>query len=323
MSYLKKYLFLVIAYSLLQLSSLDAAQVHAIIVADTLIGAGNRGMEVNIDAMQREVKQIAAYTNLPLTIAVFEEYNVKVKNILKYFNEINIAPDDIVIFYINNHGSRNKDKTNQWPNLIFPLDQIATKDHVIIDFNDLVEILKGKNPKLLISIAEACNSIVDEDASNEDESDDSSYEETEATPEELEAHQFFLNSTGPTSIVEFARQSPTLVFIRQKQDDEILDFYHELYVKPRGSITISSSSPGEGSVTGIFTQCLLEAIDEVVDYSEWCKIGFLEFKGSPSLEWKDILSLAAQKTKKKFEIWDPKKITMQESQTVQYVLDLE
>lgn len=135
----------------------EAANLYTIIVADT--SADNIGdtVETDLNNVQTEMDKVAAYTNLEQVKIIFKDANVLTDNVLSTLKTLDIHDDDVIFFYFSGHGYRTNSKDgNPWPNLYF------TWSNKGIDFDYATNILKSKNPQLLITIADCCNNFIDE-----------------------------------------------------------------------------------------------------------------------------------------------------------------
>ena len=230
-------------------SSVSAAEIHAIIVGNTANDVGLYAAQKSIDQINREVKRIAAYNELPLNIAVFEGFDVRINPLLNYLEQLKVSNDDIVFFFIVTHGTRDAAKTNSLPNLIFPFEESPVKNQ--IDFQEINKILKRKNAKLLISIAEACNTF---------ELPESSGIGFANVPNE--------KSKIPIRIQQDATE---FQFIRQG-NPRLQQVYRNLFGGVSGTIVISSASPGESSLGGLFIHQLLQSISTAEADESWKKV---------------------------------------------------
>lgn len=69
---------------------------------------------------------------------------------------LNVAPDDIVMFYYIGHGARSPQDPTPWPQL-----GLAQHDaNKLIPLDWIHRTLKAKNPRLLVTIGMCCNSVI-------------------------------------------------------------------------------------------------------------------------------------------------------------------
>lgn len=303
---MKKLLF-IISCLFLPFISIQAAEVHAILIADTMDGVLH--FQTNIDMMQRAAKGIAAKTGYDLHVAMFEEQEVRIKNILDYIEKLEIQPEDVIFFYINNHGSRKQNKNTQWPSLIFSMDRALYPEQSTLDFALLNKALKNKNAHLLVSMTEACNVVESEEKFFKDDEEDDKDAPTEAERE------FFRNKYeqkhGPTLEYRLAHNDELLQRLKERADDEEIELYRCLFVEHYGSIIISSSSPGEAALFGLFTPIFLNNFRETLFFYND------EGRHNP---WKAILEKTKQEVMQKYALEE--RGVKQKTQTVQYDLQL-
>ncbi len=274
---------LLLIYSLLfSTFSISAAEIHAIFVGDTSNDVGLYNAQKSLDQMQREVKRIAAFNDLPLNITVFEGFDTRIQTITNTLDQIKINPDDIIIFFIVTHGCRPSNKNNKWPDLIFPFDQSN------VDFQEINQILTAKKPRLLLSIAEACNIF-------ENQSDKPTISPTAP-----------LNS-GSKSPEYLSKDNAEFQFIRQG-NPRLKKLYRTLFTETQGTIIISSASPGESSLGGLFVHKLLQSIFEADG----------DLPGPPPI-WKTILKSASKQVNDEVQNYT----RGEKKQTIQYELDLQ
>ena len=149
-------------------TKLQAARLHAFLIADTI--SGEDEIVENLDSMQREVKRIAAFTDLKLNAFLFEGEQVRIENVIQQLDDLKIKPNDVVLLYFSMHGSRTLQKKNCWPDLIFTIDRSCYGEMGYLDMNKLNERVINKHPRLLIAIADSCNTyrIIDNKFLGED-----------------------------------------------------------------------------------------------------------------------------------------------------------
>jgi hypothetical protein len=153
----KKY-FLCAAAALLTLccAHSEAATLHAILIGDTLGDNIQESVIKDLDNMQKEVGLISRYTHLSVKEMVITGENIT-KNLLKELDQAQIETDDVVLFYYSGHGYREDSKESIWPNFYI------TQQDKGIKFDEVQEILKNKNPRFLLAMADCCNSFIPDD----------------------------------------------------------------------------------------------------------------------------------------------------------------
>lgn len=132
----------------------DATTLHTILIGDTLDQNIGHTAELDIHKMRREMQDVAYYTEMELseTLIVGSDVN---NTIIDRVDSLQVEPDDVVFIYYSGHGYRTEsERNNQWPNFY-----LSTENQGINQY-DLTERIMEKNPRLLISLADACNNRI-------------------------------------------------------------------------------------------------------------------------------------------------------------------
>lgn len=157
---IKKYLFqfaLFLACAAAPASILEAASLHAIIVADTLDDTIGEYTKVDVNNMRAAMDKIARQTKLKLKMEIISGKNVTPTIVLNKLNKLSIKPDDVVVFFYSGHGYRTPSKGDVlWPNLFF------SKTETGVDFKFISDKLTKQNPRLLLAIVDVCNNVIED-----------------------------------------------------------------------------------------------------------------------------------------------------------------
>lgn len=130
---------------------------HAIFLLDNQARQIERVVEANLAKMDELIEEIADHTALPLHKYLLKADQLQTAELYTFLDQLDIQPDDLVLFYFSGHGFRTLSKEdNPWPNLYL------TKDHVGFDFQELAETLRLKNPRFLLALADCCNNHIPE-----------------------------------------------------------------------------------------------------------------------------------------------------------------
>jgi hypothetical protein len=137
--------------------SAEAANIHAIVVCDTLADSIGASVTEDLKKVHQELVKISANTHLKLQEKQFTSKDVNGK-ILDYIKHQTFGNDDVVLFFFSGHGYRTDTKHNNiWPNMYL------TPENIGIDFYLVVKTLAEKEPRLIIAIADCCNNIIPEE----------------------------------------------------------------------------------------------------------------------------------------------------------------
>ncbi len=150
----KKYLSFCLAICAVFITSLPtfvgAATLHSIIVAD--VTDKGIGADQDVAAIQKLTDTIRRATCLGGQDILVEAGRGKSQEVNKIVSNLSVSPDDVVFFYYSGHGA-NPGGGDRWPVMGVegktgsnPLKLSAVKD-----------ALQRKNPRLLITMADACN----------------------------------------------------------------------------------------------------------------------------------------------------------------------
>ncbi len=136
-------------------STLDAATLHSVIVADTMDESIGDSTAVDLSMMRKETSKIAQYTGLKLRETVLQGRLVEPHILLKVIDKLKVQSDDVVVFYFSGHGFRSDSKTdNPWPNLYFSLRGEG------VDLALVKEKIEAKKPRFILAIADVCNNEI-------------------------------------------------------------------------------------------------------------------------------------------------------------------
>ncbi len=255
-----------------------AQTLYAIIVAgtnmpNTILSVGLTKSFKDID---HELELIPRYTNLKLKKHYLTGNNFSSYNLRNTINGIHCNNNDVIIFYYLGHGFRYDNQTDQWPNLFVGYnakDNITTSQlsSTSVPFQWVINQLNSKGARLTITIDESCNSRIN----------------------------------VPTPVEKSIKGLASLALnIRNPER------YKELFEYSRGTVSASSSEPGQTSVVssddgGYFTESFIEELKEQTAISN-------------SADWNTILEKTKERTATltKISRLVNKKVPLQEPQFV-------
>lgn len=179
--------------------------------------------------MEYQIQKIASYCGLKLkkNTLLNDDFN---SSIIEMIRQMEVEPDDVILVYFSGHGYRSKNiHENLWPNYHIPSENVA------INQLDLTLLLKEKEPRLLLSIADTCNLVV---------------------PDNFRYRMVIKNLPRSKSNAQTIKEN-----------------YLQLFVASKGVIIASSAVPGTSAnalINGgsLYTLCLLEKIDGAVQNEE-------------------------------------------------------
>lgn len=215
---------------------LAAAQIHLIMVGDTASTDIGATVTPDLEHMHQQTSAIAKLLHVHLEERTFIGSQVNSRQFFNALSSLKVDHDDLIIFYFSGHGYRTKSKDahDPWPNLVFSL------EHAGVDFLDVVDIIKEKNPRLVIALADSCNNYL---------------------------------APGHIPVVKPAKK-PLMRSLKLPKVNARF-----LFMEPAGEILISAASPGEVSwgtlKGGLFTNAFLFSLSQAIDrpqLPDWAQI---------------------------------------------------
>ena len=140
--------------TLLCYSNAIAQSVHAIVFCDTNDSKIGQAMMIDHDKAICELSNIACYIDYDIFINDFYGDNCNKQNLLSTISQLDVAPDDIVIFFYSGHGARALGNEND------PFPQMCLGTNIESEWVPLqyaVNRIAAKKPKLLVAISNCCN----------------------------------------------------------------------------------------------------------------------------------------------------------------------
>jgi hypothetical protein len=130
-----------------------AASLHAIIVADEDDkGIGAYTDVPKIERLTDSARRATCLKGKDIVIKAGPGVRKKVEDTL---NGLSVGADDVVLFYYSGHGA-NPGEGDRWPTLA--VERTASN---LLKLSSVRDTLQKKNPRLLITIADACNVFMD------------------------------------------------------------------------------------------------------------------------------------------------------------------
>jgi hypothetical protein len=146
----KTILMIVFGLSLIFCSNNATAQViHAFVFCKTGDSEIGKSCDMNFDKVLRFCNDVADAMNRPCVEHKVRSYGFYYKKVDSILRNTVIGPQDIVIVYLNTHGTKTK-----WDKNIFPLIDIPSS---LIESYSIYNYLLKKNPQSLMTIVESCS----------------------------------------------------------------------------------------------------------------------------------------------------------------------
>jgi hypothetical protein len=208
----------------LAVPSVEAATLHGIIVADSHDRELGTEMKVDLNRVHKHLNIAANKSAMAAKIVTIAGSAAKRAVVLSELKKLKVADDDVVVVYFSLHGYRTPDKDSIWPNLYFG------KSDNGIELEYILVQLKKKQPRLLIVLADVCNSYVEK---------------------------------GAIATLK------ALPLVKQPPANNENEGYHKLFRCYSGEIVVSSSLPGDDSwsdadVGSYMTASFFKSLGQVV-----------------------------------------------------------
>lgn len=132
---------------------LEGAKLHAIMVAD--VHDSSIGLSVRQDVFQWlwEFTRIEEYTDLELEQHLIVDSSFDADTILSTIRNLEVGPDDTIIFAYSGHGFRNESKESQWPVMFVGWGEDC------LDVTTVAQTIAEKEARFSLVVADCCNSI--------------------------------------------------------------------------------------------------------------------------------------------------------------------
>jgi len=276
--------------------------IHAVVFATTKDATIGEGVVIAHNKLNAEFEKIAAHTGMQLKKHYYTSQQcskTNAKSILQILLP-EIADNDVVVFVFLGHGYENHDILNNFPNVIFKNlqgNQLKQADLAQVSWNleDIHRQIKKTNARLVITIAEACNS-------------------------ELDTELQVIPLSDAVNQTQYKAMNPFV----EKIDTALR--YKELFLYAKGEILLTSSLKRQGSYVGengsglggLFSDNLIDAIHsetEIPIRADWLKV--LEYtRSNTQLDAQNLKPSKEQvpiwEYKINYQIPDPKIIVSKE-----------
>ncbi len=139
-------------------SQLDAAKLHAMLVAD--IHDQSIGLSCRQDSFQWmwEFQRIEQYTDLEVETHLIVDRDFSADNVLAEIEKLEVGPDDAIVFTYSGHGYRNESKETKWPVMF-----VGPKE-TCLDEKTVIDAIAEKRPRFALVLCDCCNAIYPDSA---------------------------------------------------------------------------------------------------------------------------------------------------------------
>lgn len=201
--------------------------VYAIIAGDTTDPSIGDSTKADINTITKELNAMQKSTGMQVNVVTITDQKNLADNVWDVVTNLNVQPDDVIFFYYSGHGFREKNKDpNPWPYIYFNLDDSY------LDYAQIISELQNKDPRLLVTMVDVCNSYIDQEQ----------------------------------------RVARSAKILTKEMKANIQKNYKKLFLEYRGHVNVTSSSSGEyswgDSAGGLYTQKFDKALNNELQSSK-------------------------------------------------------
>ncbi len=138
---------------IISILEVEAQTLHAIIFADSDDPYIGESVYRDFNNMSMEFSIIATANNMDIKEYYFYDADCNKKNTMRVLNNLHCKSNDVVFFYYSGHGGRAINDKSKFPQLV-----LGNTDSEHVPLYKINKIIKSKNPKLSITMADCCNS---------------------------------------------------------------------------------------------------------------------------------------------------------------------
>ncbi len=135
---------------------LNAQTFHVIIACNTNDASIGAGMVTNMRLMKNEMQILDAALGCDFEMQTFDGNTCTRDNLTKYINNMEVEPEDIVMFFYGGHGAHAANNSSDpWPQMCMN----TNIESLFMPVASVEKLITAKNPRLMVIITECCNSI--------------------------------------------------------------------------------------------------------------------------------------------------------------------
>jgi len=131
------------------------ARIHALLcVADSDVDIGAENT-IDMNSINTWLDRISLKTGMPLDrVLLTGSGGTLTRSCLSVaMTNMNIGPDDVIVFYFGGHGAANEGRsTPRWPLMVFLNDEM-------VDYDEAIAGLNSRGARLVLMLADCCNNF--------------------------------------------------------------------------------------------------------------------------------------------------------------------
>lgn len=137
-----------------------AQTLHFVIFGATLDPKIGTAVETSINLLQSRMNAVSRATQMPLQVHQFTEENFNKSDLEDFLKNFKCDQNDAVVAFFLTHGFRYQDDLEDFPYLLIHRDYHVVWEElpqISVALQDIHDWLAAKRPRLLLTMAEACN----------------------------------------------------------------------------------------------------------------------------------------------------------------------
>lgn len=133
----------------------QAGNLISIIIADTKDSSIGDSVDRDFTNMRSKTAEIAKYTKMKEVKVHLRDSEANPQRLSRILDELKVNKDDVVVFFYAGHGfhPRAQKKSTPWPSMTF------SSGGKSISYDSVMKGLEQKKPRLLLTVADTCNSL--------------------------------------------------------------------------------------------------------------------------------------------------------------------
>ncbi len=132
--------------------------IHAILVGNTTDPNIGYGDKLDLDLIRGLLQDASRITGAPLKMKIFDD-KIPRSQVMDTVKNLTPGSNDTVVFFYTGHGYRMRSFKEKWPAMALDGDRGGSAG---LDLKWAYDVLKKKNPRFLLVMADACNSVLPE-----------------------------------------------------------------------------------------------------------------------------------------------------------------
>jgi len=133
---------------------------HFMVVAATNDESIGESVETDLKLVRKDFSIMADQLNIGFDEQIIQGTQFNKSNIEKMINNVNVKPNDLIVFIYSGHGFRYDDDTDAYPRMYIAQNGENPDDSHQMSTTDAFNQLVGKKARLTIFLSDCCNSLV-------------------------------------------------------------------------------------------------------------------------------------------------------------------